>query len=75
MEAGESSSKKINKNRVQVTRRKKAAAGSSVTSELPIMEVFKKMEQLSTTAEETEADVASDKESNEIERDNNWYES
>ena len=46
-----------------------------MTSELPIMEVFKKMEQLSTTAEETEADVASDKESNEIERDNNWYES
>ena len=68
MEAGESSSKKINKNRVQVTRRKKAAAGSSVTSELPIMEVFKKMEQLSTTAEETEAEAASDKESNGIKR-------
>ena len=70
MEAGESSSKKINKNRVQVTRRKKAAGGSSVTSELPIMEVFKKMEQLSTTAEETEADVAPDKESNGIESNN-----
>ena len=67
MEAGESSSKKINKSRVQVTRRKKASADSSVTSEFPIMEVYKKMEQLSTTAEEAEAEPASDKESNETE--------
>ena len=60
MEAGESSSE-INKNRVQVTRnvsRKKATA--TVTSEVPIMEVFKKMEQLSTTAEETETETASE---------------
>ena len=73
MEAGESSSE-INKSRVQVTRnvtgsRKKATVNSSnlVSSEVPIMEVYKKMEQLSTTVEETEAETASDRESNRIE--------
>ena len=73
MEAGESSSE-INKSRVQVTRnvtgsRKKATVNSSnlVSSEVPIMEVYKKMEQLSTTVEETEAETVSDRESNRIE--------
>ena len=73
MEAGESSSE-INKSRVQVTRnvtgsRKKATVTSSnlVSSEVPIMEVYKKMEQLSTTVEETEAETVSDRESNRIE--------
>ena len=71
MEAGESSSE-INKSRVQVTRnvtgsRKKATVLNLVSSEVPIMEVYKKMEQLSTTVEETEAETASDRESNRIE--------
>ena len=71
MEAGESSSE-INKSRVQVTRnvtgsRKKATVSNLVSSEVPIMEVYKKMEQLSTTVEETEAETASDRESNRIE--------
>ena len=72
MEAGESSSE-INKSRVQVTRnvtgsRKKTTVISNlVSSEVPIMEVYKKMEQLSTTVEETEAETASDRESNRIE--------
>ena len=73
MEAGESSSE-INKSRVQVTRnvtgsRKKTTVTSSnlVSSEVPIMEVYKKMEQLSTTVEETEAETVSDRESNRIE--------
>ena len=72
MEAGESSSE-INKSRVQVTRnvtgqRKKTTVTSNlVSSEVPIMEVYKKMEQLSTTIEETEAETASDRESNRIE--------
>ena len=59
MEAGESSSE-INKNRVQVTRNVTRKKATSVTSEVPIMEVFKKMEQLSTTAEETESETASE---------------
>ena len=71
MEAGESSSE-INKSRVQVTRnvtgqRKKTTVSNLVSSEVPIMEVYKKMEQLSTTVEETEAETASDRESNRIE--------
>ena len=71
MEAGESSSE-INKSRVQVTRnvagsRKKATVSNLVSSEVPIMEVYKKMEQLSTTVEETEAETVSDRESNRIE--------
>ena len=71
MEAGESSSE-INKSKVQVTRnvtgsRKKATVSNLVSSEVPIMEVYKKMEQLSTTVEETEAETASDRESNRIE--------
>ena len=72
MEAGESSSE-INKSRVQVTRnvtgsRKKTTVISNlVSSEVPIMEVYKKMEQLSTTVEETEAETVSDRESNRIE--------
>ena len=72
MEAGESSSE-INKSRVQVTRnvtgsRKKTIVTSNlVSSEVPIMEVYKKMEQLSTTVEETEAETVSDRESNRIE--------
>ena len=71
MEAGESSSE-INKSRVQVTRnvtgqRKKTTVLNLVSSEVPIMEVYKKMEQLSTTVEETEAETASDRESNRIE--------
>ena len=73
MEAGESSSE-INKSRVQVTRnvtgsRKKTTVTSNllVSSEVPIMEVYKKMEQLSTTVEETEAETVSDRESNRIE--------
>ena len=70
MEAGESSSE-INKSRVQVTRnvtgsRKQTTVTSNllVSSEVPIMEVYKKMEQLSTTVEETEAETVSDRESN-----------
>ena len=71
MEAGESSSE-INKSRVQVTRnvtgqRKKTTVLNLVSSEVPIMEVYKKMEQLSTTVEETEAETVSDRESNRIE--------
>ena len=71
MEAGESSSE-INKSRVQVTRnvtgqRKKTTVSNLVSSEVPIMEVYKKMEQLSTTVEETEAETVSDRESNRIE--------
>ena len=70
MEAGELSSK-INKSRVQVTRNvtgsRKTTVSNLVSSEVPIMEVYKKMEQLSTTVEETEAETASDRESNRIE--------
>ena len=66
-------SSEIDKSRVQVTRnvtgsRKKTTVTSNlVSSEVPIMEVYKKMEQLSTTLEETEAETVSDRESNRIE--------
>ena len=48
-------------------REKKTTVSNLVSSEVPIMEVYKKMEQLSTTVEETEAETASDRESNRIE--------